>query len=757
MGLLPMADDEWGHRFVRRILPLLGIVAVGILLSAMIFITLRSLESKNAEASFNAVAQERLDDLETNANLTLDNLVTVGAFFDASHEVERKEFGRFTVAMLARNHATQALEWIPRVPKRWRRKYEEEARHDGFRWFEFTERFSPGQMAREGEREEYFPVFFVAPFQGNEKALGFDLASDPIRRQALQRSADSGRLVATSRITLVQETSDQYGFLVFRPVYRGGIELPSTERRREALAGFALAVFRVANIVEAGTVPSSVSDLSVAIFDRDAKPGERLLYPKGAHLDGVGDLPPGFRATRTISVGGRTWELAAYPLPNHFRPVRWSSWATLLASLLPTALLTAHLAERRRAEEVLQQSEERARLLFATIPHPVYVFDLATSDFLEVNDAAVQQYGYSRDEFLRMKTTEIRPAEEVERLNRYLQQHRSGKGSAGQWKHLSKDGRIIDVEVHFHTLDYGGHKARLIIAQDVSERNRLEIGLRQAQKLEAVGRLAAGIAHEINTPIQFVGDNMQFLRGAFTDLNKVLDKYRLLWERVANGEAEQGLAEVVEAEEAADINYLVEEIPKAIGQSLDGVTRVATLVRAMKEFAHPDRKERAAADINAALLSTLTVARNELKYVAEVETELGDLPLAVCNIGELNQVFLNLLVNAAHAIGDAVNGTGQKGVIRVRTAVEEDAVLISIADTGCGIPEEVRDKVFDPFFTTKGIGRGTGQGLAIARSVVVERHGGTLTFASEVGKGTTFFIRLPLDESKALTARAVSG
>lgn len=419
----------------------------------------------------------------------------------------------------------------------------------------------------------------------------------------------------------------------------------------------------------------------------------------------------------------------------------------LLTGLWLTSLLTAHLAERQRAEEALQLSEERARLLFATIPHAAFVFDIATLEYLEVNEAAVQLYGYSREEFLKMKATEIRPAEEVERFSGYLQQARPAKGCAGQWKHVSKDGRIIDVEIHFHCLDYDGHTARLAIAQDVTERNRLEIDLRHAQKLEAVGRLAAGIAHEINTPIQFVGDNIHFLHGAFTDLTKVLGKYRFLRDRAANGEAVQGLAmEVAEAEKAADINYLVEEIPKAIGQSLDGVTRVATLVRAMKEFAHPDRKERAAADINAALLSTLTVARNELKYVADVETELGDLPLAVCNIGELNQVFLNLLVNAAHAIGDAGNGSGQKGVIRVRTSLEEDALLISIGDTGCGIPEDIRDKVFDPFFTTKESGRGTGQGLAIAHSVVVDRHGGTLTFASEVGKGTTFFIRLPRDE-----------
>jgi signal transduction histidine kinase len=165
----------------------------------------------------------------------------------------------------------------------------------------------------------------------------------------------------------------------------------------------------------------------------------------------------------------------------------------------------------------------------------------------------------------------------------------------------------------------------------------------------------------------------------------------------------------------------------------------------MKEFAHPEGKEMAAADLNRALSSTLTVARNELKYVAEVETEFGDLPLVVCNIGDVNQVFLNLLVNAAHAIAEKVKDTTERGRIQVRTALEGDAVLVTIADTGCGIPDAIRNKVFDPFFTTKEVGRGTGQGLAIARSVVVDRHNGALTFESEVGKGTTFFIRLPID------------
>lgn len=413
------------------------------------------------------------------------------------------------------------------------------------------------------------------------------------------------------------------------------------------------------------------------------------------------------------------------------------------------------LFERERAEKALQQSEERARLLFATIPHAAFVFDFATLKFLEINQAAVQQYGYSRDEFLGMKVTDIRPPEDAERFQRYVLQLKSKRGHAGQWKHRSKQGRIIDAEIHFNVFDYDGRKAFLVIAQDVTERNRLELELRQAQKLEAVGGLAAGIAHEINTPIQFVGDNLLFLRDAFADLTAILEKYRHLRISSANGGAGQDLAEeVANAENAADIAFSLEEIPKAIAQSQDGISRVATLVRALKVFAHPNAMQKAATDINEALRSTLTIARNELKYVADVETQFGDLPLVNCNIGEVNQVFLNLLVNAAHAIGETQNGgpkcegrmgNDAKGLIRVQTSVDKTAALISVEDTGCGIPENIRGKIFDPFFTTKESGKGTGQGLAIARSVI-EKHGGTITFTSEVGKGTTFYIRLPLDQ-----------
>ena len=411
--------------------------------------------------------------------------------------------------------------------------------------------------------------------------------------------------------------------------------------------------------------------------------------------------------------------------------------------------------ERRRAEDALQRSEERARLLFATIPHPAYVVDLDTLEFLEVNDAAVERYGYSRDEFLHMTVTQIRPAEEQDQLKKYVQQIRSPYQGIGEWKHRTKDGRVVNVEASLHTFDYGGRRAAVVIAQDVTARKQLELELRHSQKLEAVGGLASGIAHELNTPIQFVGDNTHFLQDAFRDLDRVLEQYRQVRNAAAGGVVPPALLEeVAQVEAAADLDYLRQEIPKALEQSLDGVTRVARIVRAMKEFAHPDRSEKMATDINKSLESTLIVARNEIKYVADTETDFGELPLVLCHGGDINQVFLNLLVNAAHAIQDVAKDSGKTGLIRVTTRQEGDEVLISIADTGSGIPEDIRDKIFEPFFTTKGVGRGTGQGLAIARSIVVDKHGGSLTFDTEVGRGTTFHIRLPVDPDAARTEGA---
>jgi signal transduction histidine kinase len=301
----------------------------------------------------------------------------------------------------------------------------------------------------------------------------------------------------------------------------------------------------------------------------------------------------------------------------------------------------------------------------------------------------------------------------------------------------------------------GQHKVLRGMMLDVTEQRRLESDLAQAQKLESVGRLAAGVAHEINTPVQFVSDSVLFVREAMDDLSQIVDKYRELRIATENGTDTKAAAKAVEeAEDDADLDYILENAPVALDRARDGLGRVAAIVRSMKEFAHPDRKEMAQADLNQAIASTLVIASNEYKYVAEVETQFAELPLVNCYAGEINQVVLNLIVNAAHAIGDVVKGTAAKGLITVSTRVLDDSVEIAIGDTGKGIPVDVRARIFDPFFTTKEVGKGTGQGLAIARSVVVDKHGGTLRFETEVGKGTTFFIRLPVQGPKAASETA---
>lgn len=279
---------------------------------------------------------------------------------------------------------------------------------------------------------------------------------------------------------------------------------------------------------------------------------------------------------------------------------------------------------------------------------------------------------------------------------------------------------------------------------EMQERERMAIELRLAQKLESVGRLAAGIAHEINTPIQYVGDSVSFLQSAETDLAKLRTEYRRAIGRLVEREPAHAVLPGLEVLESnLDLEFLSQEIPRAFERTLEGVERVAAIVRAMKEFAHPDGAQHNYADLNHALATTLTVARTEYKYHAEVETRFGELPQVNCNVGELNQVFLNLIVNAAHALAES-GKDASTGRITIVTAAAGDQVTISIADNGCGIPQENLDKVFDPFFTTKPVGRGTGQGLAIARSIVAEKHGGRIDVHSVVDGGTTFTLHLPI-------------
>jgi PAS domain S-box-containing protein len=423
--------------------------------------------------------------------------------------------------------------------------------------------------------------------------------------------------------------------------------------------------------------------------------------------------------------------------------------------------MSEDITERKKMEGALREAELKYRGIFDTAVFGIFQ-STPEGRFLSVNHSMAFTFGYDSPEEMIASITDIAHqfyADPKRREEFKLSMEKLGAVQNFECEGLRKDGSKIWLAMSVRAIRENGVIIRYEgMCQDITERNHLQHKLLQAYKLESVGQLAAGIAHEINTPTQYIGDNVRFLKDAFQDLKRLLGNYeRLLSAANDNTLSRETIQDVAAAVKRADTGYLLDEIPKAIDQTLEGVTRVAAIVGAMKEFSHPDTKEKIPLDLNHAINSTITVARNEWKYVADLETEFDpSLPLVSCLPGEFNQVILNLIVNAAHAIADVVKKGGpEKGKISVQTRNCTEWIEIRIQDTGTGIPKKAQSRIFDPFFTTKEIGKGTGQGLSIARSVIVDKHGGSIHFETEEGKGTTFIIRLPLN-GKGLPTKAVA-
>jgi two-component system NtrC family sensor kinase len=429
-------------------------------------------------------------------------------------------------------------------------------------------------------------------------------------------------------------------------------------------------------------------------------------------------------------------------LRSEIRPVRDAHDA-----LEHFVVLEVDLLEEESAAHKVREDEERWMLALEVNDVAVWDVDLTTrsvmgskrwSEILGMAEAILQT------EEGPVPTELIHPDE----LARFLQSWRSMLAGtqqglevgiqlrvAGSYRFMRLRGRVV-------RRDAAGVPLRVVgTLVDIHEARLMQMQAAHASKLESIGELAAGIAHEINTPTQYVGDNVRFLGDAFEGIQSCFGK--LTASIALDGAAP--CSSLTPQLAQADLIYLWEEIPKAIAQSLDGIQRIAKIVGAMKEFSHPGQ-ERLPTDINHAIANTITVATNEWKYVATIETDLdASLPAVPVVPGEINQVILNIIVNAAHAIADSRGSDAARmGTIRIVTRQVRECAEIEISDDGCGMPEHVRERIFDPFFTTKAVGKGTGQGLSIAHNVIVRKHHGSITVRSEPGRGTTFTIRLPL-------------
>jgi PAS domain S-box-containing protein len=404
------------------------------------------------------------------------------------------------------------------------------------------------------------------------------------------------------------------------------------------------------------------------------------------------------------------------------------------------------ITERKRSEQTVR----RLSLAVEQSPVMVIITDLQ-GNIVYVNPKFTECTGYSAAEVMgknpRILKSGYTSGEDYKHLWGMIT---AGQEWRGEFHNRRKNGDLYWESALITPIrdEKGKISHFLALKEDITQRRVLETQLQRAQKLEAIGQLAAGIAHEINTPMQFIGDNTRFVQDAWSTLNDLIS---LVCSRHEGTVEEDVFRSRLNDYDFDDLKDLQREVPAAVEQSLDGVARVSKIVKAMEEFSHPGSEEKQPADLNHAIETTVTVARNEWKYVAEVETQLSpDLGLVPCHIGEFNQVILNLLVNAAHAISAvAANGSKPRGKITIRSAREQNWIQVSMHDTGCGIPVNIRPRIFEPFFTTKDVGKGTGQGLALAHAIIVKKHSGTIWFESEVGKGTTFFIRIPAQAQPA--------
>jgi two-component system, NtrC family, sensor kinase len=420
-----------------------------------------------------------------------------------------------------------------------------------------------------------------------------------------------------------------------------------------------------------------------------------------------------------------------------------------------TQKLENELLERKKVERLVSRAKQEWERTMDAMPDMIALLDL-NQQVIRVNRPMAAALGLTPAEAVGKKCYDLVHGAKCPSVNcPHLKMLSDGRPNTTEIYEERLGGTFEVSTMPRYDLDDKTLIGSIHILKDITarkeaekEQKKLHSQLLHAQKLESVGQLAAGIAHEINTPSQYVGTNIDFLDDAFRDVNKLVDHLQALLHAEAHGSVSPQLFQGArQALDDADWEYLSTEIPSAITQSRDGIRRVTSIVRAMKEFSHPGSKDKVAANLNAIIQTTVTVATNEWKYVAQVQTDLDpNLPLISCLANELGQVILNMLVNAAHAIGDKLgeNPSGQKGLITITTRQDGDWVELRLTDTGSGIPEDIRQRVFDPFFTTKQIGKGTGQGLAIVHDVITGKHQGTITLESEVGVGTTFIIRLPL-------------
>ncbi len=748
-------SNQWFLRYAVVIV----VACVGLSLTFSGFLFVRAVEIQKLKTQFSLETNKIVDELGKELTANFNALHSLRSFFKGSEGVTREKFRIFTEDMLQYTPGFQALEWIPRVLRTQREVYERSARIDGFRDFQITERQEQGKMIRAGEREEYFPVYFAEPHKGNEIALGYDLASNPIRKAALEKSRDTGQMIATARITLVQETRNQYGFLVFMPVYQKMTSTDTIEARRKNLIGFVLGVYRIATIVNSAL--ANYNRFDSYIYDMTGPPDESFLYAyPGQTASNSSQMEPKdrFKVSHQLNVADRQWQLVS-ELPSDFAgyfPMA-ISWGALAGGLLLTCLLAAYLntnikrtiqieeianelsvevAERKQTGEELRRSENKYKLLFDASTNGIMAFDIETKRFVYANPAVFKMFGYSETEMRQRCIADFHPKDSLDYvMSEFESRVRGEKTISSELPCLRKDGTIFYADIAGANTIINGWKCSVGFITDVSEHKHAAEALREShddlekrvmerteelriakEQADAANRsksdFLATMSHELRTPLNAVIGFSELLRDQyFGQLN----------------------------EKQADYVNDILESGKHLLSLINDILDLSKIEAGKVEL------ELNKVNIKEVLENSLIMIREKcMEHGIHLSSNIAEDVEKLEIMGDerkFKQILFNLLSNAAKFTPDG-------GAIMLEAERKAEEVMISVKDTGFGIAPEDQEKIFNEFYQVKASQEkkppGTGLGLSLVKNLV-EMHGGEVRVESEgLGKGSRFTITLPM-------------